>query len=528
MLLEAMPGRTTVFVGANGSGKSAMGLWLQRNSQGVETNRLIAHRRLWLEHAGPNITASQRDQHTQNLTTWDLQEESRWLDHANSTRASVALFDLIAAHNARNDRLARQFDDGVAGHKIRAGLEPSPISQLNKILDRCGLLVQIQLTETASLHAARNEGSRYPISHMSDGEKNATLLAAEILTAAASSIQIIDEPERHMHRSISAPLMEAVADERPDCHFAILTHDLDLARSLVREGADAVVLNGCTWSNGVTDAWDAHQLCAADGLPDTVRSAILGGRGRVLFIEGTRSSLDFRLLRLLCPGWALEPIGGSSEVIRATKGLTASSAYHWIEAAGVVDGDRRTSKECAALRSHGVFSLGVHEIESVYYSAPVLRRLAEIQAPGLEQKPEDLLNKVRANALKSLSEPGTLDHLAAVVATAEIRRHLVEAAPPQAQVAADPAPIELSLENPFLTERQRLERLVNASDLDAIVARYPVRDSGFRGRVVESLGYTSADQLQAAVRHQLTDDEVLLAAIRKLAGPLPGANQSST
>jgi len=231
------------------------------------------------------MTPAARDQEVQYRRDWDLADDSRWLDRNPQNRPNLVLFDLIAGHNARNDRLARLVDEGRSINEIRK-TKPSPITRLNGILRRCDLPVQIELTETGMLDAVRRNGTRYPVSQLSDGERSAMMLAAEVLMAEQRSVQIIDEPERHIHRSISAPLMQAVANERPDCHFAILTHDLDLAYSLVRQGASAVSLSGCSWSGETVTAWDAERLPEDDQMPNVVRQAILGGKRRVLFTEG--------------------------------------------------------------------------------------------------------------------------------------------------------------------------------------------------------------------------------------------------
>ena len=42
----------------------------------------------------------------------------------------------------------------------------------------------------------------YGAAELSDGERNALLISAEILTAKDGTLLIIDEPERHLHRSI--------------------------------------------------------------------------------------------------------------------------------------------------------------------------------------------------------------------------------------------------------------------------------------------------------------------------------------
>ena len=521
LVLSAAAGASTVFVGANGSGKSAMGLWLQRSSGGASTNRMIAHRQLWMASAGPDITASQRDEQTTYRANWDLQDDSRWLDHSAQTRTSLVLFDLIAAHNERNGRVAQLVDDGRPTDEIQKTVELAPLVRLNRILDRSGLAVQVELTRTGSLDAVHVAGARYPISQMSDGEKSALLLTAEVLMAESDSVQIIDEPERHMHRSISAPLAEAIFNERPDCHFALLTHDLDLAYSLVQEGAAAVSLNGCSWRNGKTVGWDAELIPNDDALPNTVRAAILGGKRRVLFVEGTPTSIDFKLLRLLLPEWTLKPIGGCEEVTRAVKGLQASADYNWVEAAGVVDRDHLSNEDCEKLRQRGVFPLGVHEIENLYYTRPMLERLAETQAPIVEQDSDELLASARCKALESLGEPAILDHLASIVATAQTRRRLNEAAPQRAEVMSGDDQLDIRIDNPFKVARQQLEQFVRDEDLDAFVKCYPIRDTPFQQRVATELGFRNPRHLQNAARRQLTIDQELLAALRHLAGPLP-------
>ncbi len=420
------------------------------------------------------MTPAGRDQQVQYRRDWDLADDSRWLDHAPKSRPNLLLFDLIAGHNARNDRLARLVDQGRSIGEIR-NTEPSPITRLNSILHRCDLPVQIELTKTGTLDAVRRNGTRYPVSQLSDGERSAMMLAAEVLMAEQGSVQIIDEPERHIHRSISAPLMEAVANERPDCPFAILTHDLDLAYSLVREGASAVSLSGCSWSGGTAAAWDAELLPEDDQMPNVVRQAILGGKRRVLFIEGRPTSVDFDLLRLLIPKWMLKPIGGCAEVIRIVKGLRASTDYTWIKAAGVIDRDHRTSDECGALRQDGIFPLGVHEIENLYYSQPILQRLAEAQASTLGRNPDELLASARENALASLSSSEDIARLALSVSDAYIRRHLRESAPTKEDIEVGNNPLVVNIDNPFNQELQRLRRLLDNGDLDEVFQHYPIK-----------------------------------------------------
>ena len=156
-----------------------------------------------------------------------------------------------------------------------------------------------------------------------------------------------------------------------------------------------------------------------------------------------------------------------------------------------------------------------------YYTRPMLRRLAETQAPILGRDSDELLTSVRHRALAALSEPATLDHLAGLVAEARIRRRLNEAAPTLDQVASGEDSLDIQIDNPFKAARQQLEQLVADQDLDNIVERYPIRNTPLRKRVATELGFREIRHLENAARRQLTTDEELLAALRQLAGPLP-------
>jgi hypothetical protein len=99
----------------------------------------------------------------------------------------------------------------------------------------------------------------------------------------ARSTCIIDEPERHLHRLISAGLVKAIIADRPDAHFVILTHDLKLATALGGENGQIYSLMGCNWEGRRGVGWDLFPVDAPDDIPESARLAILGGRRELLF-----------------------------------------------------------------------------------------------------------------------------------------------------------------------------------------------------------------------------------------------------
>jgi energy-coupling factor transporter ATP-binding protein EcfA2 len=382
--IVARAGRSTTVVGANGSGKSALGLWMEQNSGGFSgIRRLIAHRKLWFQHAGPEITSAQREQTRGNVIAWSRQHESRYLDHADGQRASLVLFDILARVNHENAQMLKVYRTGASHQEVEAQFRPPLLDRLNAIFRAAGLVIELMLTDAQTLNAVNStSGTEYPIFQMSDGEKSALLLAGEVLTTPTGSVYIIDEPERHLHRSISAGLVEAIIADRPDSHFVVLTHDLELAAALGGGAGQICSLTRCTWTGQGADGWELFPVDASAEIPESARLAILGGRRELLFIEGETHSLDLRLYRLLFPNWTLFPTGGCDQVIRAVTGLRTSQSHHWLNARGVADGDWRTEDEKSSLHARGILALPVSEVENLYYSDRSRLRPSKLSPAG--------------------------------------------------------------------------------------------------------------------------------------------------
>ena len=518
--LVATPGGATVVVGANGAGKSALGHWLEANTNGVVVvRRLIAHRRVWFEHAGPDITPASRGPLQINMASWSRQPDSRWLDHAQGQRAGAVLFDLLSRVNERNARVAALVDAGASAAGVRGEVEVSLLERVNSILSRAHLDVELVLSERSSFDAcSARTGARYPISQMSDGEKSALLLAAELLMAPERCVQIIDEPERHLHRSISAGLIEAILAERPDCHFVVLTHDLELASLLASESAQLVVLSECVWAGAQANGWTLHALGADDALPDGVRTAILGGRSRLLFIEGELHSLDSRLYAILVPGWSRNPVGGCEQVIRAVVGLRSSASYHWVEGRGIVDRDGRDDDERAALKEKGILVLPVHEIESLYYLPMLISAVAAQQAAIQEGDPTELLQSAVDAALGALAEPGTAERLAATLSAQMVARRAAASLPDAKALEAGAKTVTFEVESPFETLLFSFRQCLAEKNLEQLVAEFPIRETALRTRVAKALGFIDCDKYEAAVRSRLRADNELLATLRMFIG----------
>jgi hypothetical protein len=517
----ARAGHSTAVVGANGSGKSALGLWMEQHNAGFpRIRRLIAHRKLWFEYAGPEITSAQRESTRTSVTVWSRQHESRYLDRADAQRASMILFDILARVNHEYAQMVTVFRTGASLQEVEAQLGPPLLDRLNAIFRAAGLVIELRLTDAQTINAVNSSsGTEYPIFQMSDGEKSALLLAGEVLTTPAESVYIIDEPERHLHRSISAGLIEAIIADRQDSHFVVLTHDLELAAALSGGGGQAYSLTGCTWTGRDADGWELFPVDASAEIPESARLAILGGRRDLLFIEGDTHSLDLRMYKLLFPNWTLFPTGGCDQVIRAVTGLRTSQSHHWLNARGVVDGDGRTEDEKSSLHARGILALPVSEVENLYYSDAVMKAVGARQAEAVDESADILTNRARETALQALRDHGAPERLASALALSVARRQILEQLPTSIDTTS--ALVTVSLPSPYPELLAQIVALLDAGDLDGLIRLVPIRDTGLRAQVARSLRFRNNADYEAAARVRIREDVTLAATVRALVGPMP-------
>lgn len=504
--LEAVPGAVSTVLGPNGAGKSALGVWLRRMSREVATYRILAHRQLWLANAGPQVSPARAESQEQQLLQFGSDPRSRHEDQFSSQRPDLAIFRLVSKLIAQNrDELSMW----------RSGVEPPQtgdvLATLNRVMSAAQLPISIRLTDAQSFEVLRDGGHEYPITMLSDGEKSAFLLAAEVLTSPENCVFIIDEPERHLHRSISVALVRALLSERSDCHFVVMTHDVDLAHSLWDRGP-TLLLSSVSWEGKNPSSWALIEAPIDATIPDEARVAILGGRREILFVEGAKESVDALLYQILYPGWTIHPVGGAHEVIRATTGLNDSDGYHWLHAAGVVDRDARSDEEAQLLKERGVMVLGVSEAENLYFTTDVVRAMALEQAETLRVEAETLAANCVDEALGCLSEEGTLARLSRGVAIARLRDRAMARLPTDLDSGA--AEVTVTVDSPYPALLATAESLLADRKLDELLVMLPIRETALRTAISSRLGFQKAAHYEAAVRSRLRRDPELVRDVR--------------
>lgn len=214
-------------------------------------------------------------------------------------------------------------------------------------------------------------GNSYNAMEMSHGEKVVFYLIASSFIARPESIIVVDEPEMHLHPSMTSALWDDIEALRPDCTFIYLTHDLNFA---VSRNSKRIWVKSY---DAETGSFDYEFIENPDKLPEEIYLELLGGRKPVLFIEGDSvSSIDSRLYPLVFTDWTIKPLGGCNKVIEVTKAFSEMKSFHLLESRGIVDRDRRTSHEIEYLRSKNIYVPDVAEVENILMLEPIVRTVA--------------------------------------------------------------------------------------------------------------------------------------------------------
>lgn len=383
------PGSSIVFVGANGSGKTRLAVFIEE-AAGLDAHRISAHRALNLNPDVPKIRGAEALRKLR--IGWDHENatiihraSNRW---PNSKPAVGMLNDfdsLIQALFA--DQSVKTLD---THNRCRSGnlteATPTKFEILVGIWQR--LLPHRQLVITGDdIKVSATEGSgTYPASDMSDGERAIFYLIAQALVAADSSLLIIDEPELHVHPSIVSSLWDEIEASRKDCAFIFITHDLHFATA---RAAKKYVIK----SYAPTPSWIIESVPENTGFSEEVTTLILGSRRPILFVEGAGTSLDLAIYRCCYPDWTVIPRGSCEHVVHAVVTMRANAQLTRVTCAGIVDADDYTIDEIQHLNSLGVFPLPVSEIENLILLPEVSRAIAQTEGyvgAELEQKLSNL------------------------------------------------------------------------------------------------------------------------------------------
>lgn len=381
--------RSIVIIGANGSGKTRLGTWIEFDSpQKDKVHRVSAQKSLNMPDSTspvsiekaecdllfgyPDVSKDQR---------FDYKRGHRW-----GGKPAIALLDdyqklMVYLFSEHYEKSAKYL---VESRKSEEKVE-TPTTKLDiiqdlweKILPRRELVIGGGKIQTR----VKDTGQEYNAAEMSDGERVIFYLTGECLAAPEDGIIVIDEPELHLHKSILVNLWQELELVRPDCLFVYLTHDVEFASS--QESAKKIWLKDFDGQK-----WFWEEVSEIDEFPEELLLKIIGSRKPVIFIEGDNGSFDVALCRAMYENHLIIPRGSCSQVITSTKTLLKNEQLHHLKVFGIIDRDRRTDEEIEKLKVNSVFVLDVAELENLF----CVPELIEIVAENLELEAKETTGK---------------------------------------------------------------------------------------------------------------------------------------
>ena len=379
-----------IIIGANGSGKSKLGAWIERQDF-KSIHRIGAQRSLTFNE---NIALKSYSQ-AEDLVFWGSTEDSqkngnksyRW-NWGEFTTTLMNDFEnvlaaLIALKNNENDHYIEQCKLAELNNTPNPHTPETSIDKLFAIWKDVFPQRELFVEDSKFLANIPNKSNdKYSATQMSDGERSVLYLVAQVLCVPENKTLIIDEPEIHLHRSIMNRLWSSLEKHRPDCLFIFITHDTQFAA--MHKNADKIWIQDFDGKH-----WRLKKIEDND-LPEELLFDILGSRNNVLFVEGEKNSFDTQLYTIIFPGYYIVPCGSCTQVIERTKAFNNNPNLHNCKVYGIIDRDYRTNYEIEKHKENNIFTLNVAEVENLFITEEIVTFMANHMGQNKEKVFEEI------------------------------------------------------------------------------------------------------------------------------------------
>ena len=282
-----------------------------------------------------------------------------------------------------------------------------------------------------------------------------------------------------------------------------------------------MMLRRCHWNGAECERWDADVLKSGSALPEELKLAILGARRKVLFVEGKHTSLDRPFYSALFSDVSVVSMRTCQEVERAVRGLRSALDIHYIEALGVIDRDNRGRDNLTKLVENGVIALDVYSVEGLYYCSEAIEAVARWQARAFSCIVEELVRAVRKKTIEKLQNREFAERMAAHRCERQIREQAFSKLPDWKLIKKDAIQRWcVSIESGFSYEVKRYTESVEAQNLDELVARYPLRETGVFDEIAKALKCRDRWDYERMVVARIQDDKKFRDHLKKRLRPL--------
>ncbi|EIJ0985553.1 DUF4435 domain-containing protein [Vibrio vulnificus] len=376
-LTEIKIQKSIILAGANGSGKTRLGTWLEFDGPQSELVRRISAQKS-LSMPDSSHTTSMEEAECALRYGYDRFQDVRhnplhYKTHQRwNGKPSTSL--LNDYEHLMTLLFTEMFQKTIEHSQGETEKNESTIYKIKDIweavLPHRELVIEAGKVKTKLRNA---QDGLYSASEMSDGERVVFYLIGQCLTLKDEKILVVDEPELHLHKSIHSKLWELIEVAVPHCIFVYITHDLEFAAR--KKNADILWIRSFDGQN-----WLWEPLPENDELPEDLLLEVLGSREPVVLVEGTNSSFDLKLYSLFYESSLVIPKGSCANVIQIVKGINDSGLLKSESVVGIIDRDRRSETEINNLSKNNIFVLDVAEVENLF----ILPEIFEVVCESLE------------------------------------------------------------------------------------------------------------------------------------------------
>lgn len=372
---EVSSTQSYVLVGANGSGKSHLGAWIEKNNKNVL--RISAQRALSIPDV---INIKDRDASWNKIYYGHETNLIKGIKWHNGKETSTLVYDyesvlsMLFAEDysqLRMNNKTSHFKETIADIVENIWRKVMPQRQL--VLDKFNV-------------KAKHHEELYKASEMSDGERVCLYLVAQCLLTPDNYTIVVDEPEIHLHTSIMKKLWDEIESNCPNKTFVYITHDLNFATS--RKTAVKIWVQSYDGHN----SWKISVIEDDDVIPENLFLEILGTRRPVLFVEGDKSSYDIALYKEIFDDYHVVACNNCQKVIELTKAFNniRVKALHSYEVKGLIDHDYLSEEEIESYKKQNIYTIEVSEVENLFLIEPLIK----LAANQLGDNPDETFTKV--------------------------------------------------------------------------------------------------------------------------------------
>ncbi len=371
-----------VIIGANGSGKSHLGAWIEKNNNNVL--RISAQRALTIPEV-IDVTGSDSSwnsilygdpTHKEKNYKWRWGKETSTL--VNDYKNVLSLVFSTESQELRDFKNECDKSGSLVPHT-------TVVEKIYQIWNSIMPQREILLEKFDVL--AKNGDNRYKAGQMSDGERVCLYLIAQCLVAADGYTIVIDEPEIHLHTSIMKKLWDKIEEYCPNKTFVYITHNLKFALS--RDSSTKIWVKSYNGSG----QWDLQVIDEHEDISEDLFLEILGTRRPVLFVEGKPNSYDLALYRNVYGDYHVIACDNCQKVIELTRAFNNDQVkqLHESEIKGLIDHDFLTDNEIEAYKKNNIYVIGVSEVENLF----LIESLIKLAAKQLGEDAEKVFKEIQ-------------------------------------------------------------------------------------------------------------------------------------